>query len=358
MDAIEVAFRRLHNQRLSGPKLADPVDVVRLLGGVQSQEFGPAKWGVGMRTETCRDAETQRLFDDGAILRTHVLRPTWHFLAAEELGWIQALTSPRVHVVNAYYYRMHGIDADFGARSTKLIAAALRGGNHLTRAELGAALAASGLEATGNRLAYIIMVAELDGVIASGRMRGKQHTYALVSERVAEPVRLTGDAALAELTRRFFTGHGPATIKDFAWWSSLTAAQIKRGLDLVGSELCSEQVDGLTVYFAPSLAPHREPSPTAYALQGYDEYGVAYTESRRVANLAGRVVAPPNANMTIQPLVLDSQVIGSWRRTVGKRGITIEPILAAKLTRAQRAACERSFARFGEFSGAPVDVRW
>src|SRR5262249_14087154 len=136
MDGREIAHRRLHAHRLIGPPLADPVAAVRHYGAVQAQEYAIAKWGVAQRTPGAGDAAIQRLLDDGAILRTHALRPTWHFVAAEDIAWIQALTGPRVHVFNGYYNRMHGIDAETAAHTNKLITDALRGGNHLTRKEL------------------------------------------------------------------------------------------------------------------------------------------------------------------------------------------------------------------------------
>src|SRR5262249_19516036 len=153
-------------------------------------------------------------------------------VAAADLGWVQALTGPRVHALNAYYYRQHGLDDRTAGRHNELIGEALRGGQHLTRAELGRVLGA-----TGNRLAYIVIWAEREGLTANGPMRGKQHTSALVSGRVPAPRTLDPEAALAELTRRYFTSHGPATVKDFAWWSSLTTRQITAGLDLVGPAL-------------------------------------------------------------------------------------------------------------------------
>jgi hypothetical protein len=169
---------------------------------------------------------------------------------------------------------------------------------------------------------------------------------------------LEPDEALAELTRRYFVSHGPATPKDFSWWSSLTIAQIKRGLDLAGSALAHEDVDGRTYWFAPAGPPPRDPSPTAHVLQAYDEYVVAYTESRKVLNLGGLPVGLPNENVPIHPIVLDSQLVGFWRRVVDRGGITAQPTLATELTARQRRAVEAAFARYANFAGLPVTVGW
>ncbi|NUU18704.1 winged helix DNA-binding domain-containing protein [Cellulomonas humilata] len=356
MDRLEVAHRRLHNQHLSGPALPDPAAVVRHLGASQAQEYAMAKWSLGQRTTGADDAAVQAALDAGTILRTHALRPTWHFVAPEDLRWIQALTGPRVRRLNAYYERQSGIDDALVDRATAAFVGALEGGKHLTRAQVQAALAQAGIEASGVRLAYLLMAAELASVVVSGVLRGKQRTYALVDERVPPTPVLGPDEALAELTRRYFTGHGPATVKDFSWWSSLTLTEIRRGIVLVGDALTSVQVDDIAYWFAPADAPTRDPSPTVHVLQGYDEYAVAYTEGRSVLNIADLVIAPASTNQVIQPLVLDSQVVGWWRRVVERDGIVAEPHLAVALDDAQKRAVRASFDRLAAFVGVPVRV--
>lgn len=358
MDELEIVYRRLRNQRLSGEPEGDPVRVVRHFGAMQAQEYAVAKWAIGQRTADSDDATVQRLLDDGVILRTHALRPTWHFVAGVDLGWIQALTGPRVQVFNAHYNKLHGLDDGFAARTNRAITGALRGGNQLTRVELAEVLDKAGLPATGNRLAYIVMRAELDGLIANGVLRGKQHTYALVSERVADPVTLGPDEALAELTRRYFASHGPATVKDYAWWSSLTLTQIRKGIAMLGDALASEVVGGREYWFVPDGPPVRDKPPKAFLLQGYDEYGIGYSESRSLLNRADRQIAPANANQTIHPIVLDTQGVGWWRRRVERAGIVVEPVLTVKLTAAQRRAVEASAKDYAAFAGVPVTVEW
>jgi len=357
MEAREIITRRLHNQGLASDPWPDPVAVVRRLGAVQAQEYAVAKWSVAQR---CRDVNgdidgeindvaLQAAVDDGRILRVHALRPTWHFVAAEDLIWLQAATAPRVHQLNAYYYRQLGVDAATTTRTRALFQEILAGGNHLTRPELGQALTAAGIaDATGNRLAYLVIDAELEGVVCSGRMRGKQHTYALVAERAPASSPATPDEALGELTRRYFTSHGPATVKDFAWWSSLTVAQIKRGLQLAGDELAAFTSGGTTYWHAPSETPAQPPSPVAHALQVYDEYVVAYTESRALVGFG--------ENLVMHPLILDGRLIGSWRRTVGPKQITATLSLPEGLTGAERDAVDEAFQRYAAFAGRPVTL--
>ncbi|MEV4532944.1 winged helix DNA-binding domain-containing protein [Asanoa sp. NPDC049518] len=360
MEAAEIGPRRLHQQHLAGPPCADPVAVVQRLGCVQAQEYAVAKWSLAQRCEPgLVDGDVQRLLDDGTILRTHILRPTWHFVLGAELAWIQAATAHRVHVFNRYYYRQHGFDETTAAATAAVIRDALMGGNHLTRNELGAALSRAGFEATGNKLAYVVMLAELSGLIANGAMRGKQHTYALVSERVPAPDVVSFDDGLAELTRRYFTSHGPATVKDFAWWSSLTVAEIKRGIATCGDALSSEVVDGRTLYFATD-APPPAPPPAAALLQGYDEYVVAYSDTKFAYNLAGTAPAwgQYTDNMMFHPIAFDGQLGAFWRRKAKPKGIALEIDLLIDPTARHRKALTEEIARYEAFAGAPVTVTY
>jgi hypothetical protein len=336
VDGPAVAQARLRAQHLVGHRLPDSVAVVRHFGAVQAQEYAYALWGLDQRTPGVGAAALRALVDGGAIVRTHALRPTWHFLAAEDVGWIQALTAPRVHAFNAYYYRQHGLDPASAGKTNRLIVDALRGRHHLTRPELADVLAAGGFPATGNKLAYVVMWAELEGLIVNGPMRGKQHTYALVEERVPVPRELSGDDALAELTFRFFAAHGPATVKDFAWWSSLTVTQIKRGLDVVGSALESAEVDGLTVWFDPAAPTGGKTAPTAFLLQAYDEYVVAYSNTKFAFN-PYQVTGP----VFMHPVMVDGRLSGFWRR----RGSVVEIDLQRTLTARQQKALDAELAR-------------
>ncbi len=234
MTQADLTHWRLRNQHLSAPTLTDPAALVGWLGAVQAQDYGMALWAVGQRLIGATESAIQQAFDDGAILRTHVLRPTWHFVMPADIRWLLDLTAPRVRALLAYGDRQNGLDETVLAHAAAVIEAALRGGQHLTRSELGAVFAAAGIALGGTqRLAHLLMHAELDGLICSGVRRGKQPTYALLAQRAPDAKTLSREEALAELTRRYFSGHAPATLKDFAWWSGLTVADCKQGLEAV-----------------------------------------------------------------------------------------------------------------------------
>ena len=259
MTALDIAQQRLHNQRLVGAPFARPDEVVRWLGAVQAQEYPGAAWGIAQRTSGLSQPAIDQAFADGTILRTHAMRPTWHFVTPADIRWILALTTPRVHALNASYYRKLELDGSVLARSATVLTNALQGGRHLTRSELTTALEQAGIIRPTDdrlRLTYLVMHAELEGLICSGAMRGKQHTYALLDERVPATRTLEREEALAELTRRYFSSHGPATIKDFAWWSGLSTSDVKVGLELNTSQLETARVDGQAYWFRPDAQLH------------------------------------------------------------------------------------------------------
>lgn len=339
LDRLAVVRRRMHAQRLTGQGFATPAEAVGHLGAVQAQEFAEAKWSLAQRVKGATEEGVEEAFARGEIVRTHILRPTWHFVAAPDLRWMLALSAPRVHQANRYVYGQVGLDDELAARSQELMAAALADGEPRTRTELAAALAAGGVEdATGVRLAHIVMYAELDGLICSGPRRGKQHTYTLVSDRVPEGLGLSGDEALAELTRRYFVSHGPATVKDFSWWSGLTITQVRRGLELAGAELATaEDAEGVAWYAAPGAAPDAG-ATGCHLVPTYDELRVAYRELRLVL----REQAPYD-DLFARPVLIDGECVGTWTHESGMLRVT--PFVA--LTRAERGQLEEAAARFG-----------
>lgn len=356
LDRLDVAGRRLHNQRLIGDPLPDPVAVVRHLCAVQAQDYAGATWALAQRTPGATGAEIDALVDAGAIVRTHLLRPTWQFVLPEDVRWLLALTGQRVHAVNGTYYRKLELDEATLRRGDDLMARALERGNHLTRAELRVALHAVGIDSSGLRLSYLVMHAELNAVICNGPRRGKQITYALLDERVPPTAPRDREAAVAEITRRYFLGHGPATLNDFAWWSGLTVADGRAGVAAAGTALASETVGGKAYWFPPE-APAPLASPVVHLLPNYDEHLVAYRDHTPSLDpaLVGRV-GSTSESLAVHIIVRDGLVVGGWRRIVKARGVTIETDLLVPLAGAEQASLDAAAAGFGRFVGLPVTV--
>lgn len=353
----DVADLRMRNVRLWGAPAKSPQDVVRWLGAVQSQEFGPAKWSIAQRlARPTSDAAIDELFNNGTVLRTHVLRPTWHFVLPEDIVWMLELTGPRVRQKQASRDRQLGIDVPVMKKSNTLITRALRGGGRMTRQELRAALAKGGVDvADSQRLNHIVGNAELMGVICSGELRGKQHTYALIEDRARNARSLSPDDALAELTRRYFTSHGPATVKDFSWWSSLTTSEIRRGIGMLGAALRQQTIDGLTYWSARTAVRARATPPRAHFLQPYDEIIVGYTESRYSLDLSG-MARTHFPEMFSAPFLVDGQVLGSYKRALEKNTVRIAATPFRPLDRTEAAALDEEAERLGSFLGLGVDL--
>ena len=237
-----------------------------------------------------RASDVAAAFDAGTILRTHVLRPTWHFAAQDDLRWLLALTGPILERRNARRDRELELDARTRRRATDLIADAVRTGP-LTRRELAEVLEQHGITTDGQRIAHLLFHAELHAAVCSGPMRGKVHTYAAFDTRVPPGVAHEGEAALAELARRWFTTRGPATLRDFAWWSGLPMAAPRAGLAAVQSELTSFARDDRTYWFAD--VAKRVRGPRVDLVQCYDETIISYTRvARRPADARCRVPRP------------------------------------------------------------------
>lgn len=358
LEDAEIARLRLRIQGILAPRFSSPEETVGWLGAVQSQEYAYARWSIGKRAPTVDEAAVDRALADGSILRTHILRPTWHYVRPDDIRWMQAATAHRVRSVMASYDRTLDLDEPLFARSAEMIARALEGGRHRTRVELGEVLEAGGIAARTQRLAHIVMRAELDALICSGTPRGKQTTYALVAERAPAARVLEPDEALRELTLRYYVSHGPATERDFRWWSSLTAGEARRGLELAGNELERWSANGRTYWWRPQDPPAAEDVGGTHLLQAYDEMIVGYTESRGVMDVAGSSGRPPGAFSFYHALLVDGQFGGHWRRKVRGSTMSIELQAARRFNRAERREVEAAAARYGRFCGLAVEVSW
>jgi predicted secreted protein len=353
VDALATIRRRHASQRLAGAPLTSATEAVRWSGAVQAQEFAEVKWSLAQRLAGApTDAEIERAFTDGEILRTHVMRPTWHFVAAEDIRWLLRLTAPRVHRVNRHMYTRCGLDPRTLARAHELIAAELEGGRARTRKELAARLETAGITGDSLRIGYIFGHAELEGLICSGPRHGKQHTYMLLDERAPAQRGLDGDAALAELAKRYFRSHAPATAHDFSWWSGLTVTQAREAISLCEPELERQEDEAGTVWFSPGPAPEAPARNRALLLPTYDELIVAY-KSLRVELVA----EPPREGLLTRTIAIDGRTVGGWRRTLARNSVAVEATVFAPLDAEQQGELEAAVARFGAFLGLEAELR-
>ena len=343
MGSPRVLSDRLATQRLSSAPLPTAADAVRLLTCVQSQERDHAFFSLAMRSTSPTYAAVRAEHDAGAFLRTHILRPTWHFVAPEDLRWILALTSPRVLSGMAGRHRQLGLDDPRRlGDGLDLVSELLQDKPFRTRQEIGAAFGERGSSITaGQELGHLLLVAELRGLICSGPMSGVHHTYALVDEVVAAAPPLERDAALRELVRRFFVGHGPASVKDFTRWSSLTGADTKAALADLGDHLEQVEIEGIPHWRDPAAVPRRRRgAPAAYLLPVYDEVILTYPQIT--------FPAAPDHPFATRPdpfwarVVLDRVNVGLWKRIVSADVVEVDVRLAPSVSEQGREEIRRA----------------
>ena len=358
---MDIARQRLHRTFLAASSHATGREVVRALGAVQAQDYEGAKWALSMRTGGATDADLEREFDSGAILRTHVLRPTWHFVDPADIRWMLALTGPAVMKRMAVYDRRLELDEKLFRQSHAVLSKALRDGDYLTRPELRGALESKvgplGTGFAGNqRMAHLMMRAELEGLICSGPRRNKQFTYALLDGRAPSAASKDPDEALIDLTRLYFRTRSPATPQDFSWWSGLSVAEAKRGIDMAGAELKPIRIDDVQ-YWVHGEVPSR-PKPSALLLPNYDEFFIGYRDRSAIGlRLKSARMVTGGSALVAYVIAVDGQLVGAWKRSLGRDAIKLDVNLLDRLTSAEEKRVLAEVRRFETFAGRAVDLR-
>lgn len=364
---------RLRRQQLRPPQAHGPDDALKNLLAVQSQEFAYARWSLAQRSDGDA-AALERAVADGTVLRTHVLRPTWHFVHRDDLDWLMDLSAPRLHQGNKGMYRQTGIDAATAERSGNILAAAVAGGAHKTREELADILAAEGFPGKGLGFIYLLMHAEISKILVSGapvRSTGGalKQSYASFPERVAQGSGSGGrESALAQLALRYFRSRGPATVKDCAAWSGLTMKDVKEGLrlaaDIAPGALASFTRDGLEFHLAAeeldavaSAVSRRSTSRSAAApvidlIQCYDEYVMGYSQTRN--HLGGTAPYYAASDTPMHVVLLDGKLAGWWRHRFTGGACELDIRMDRGLDPAEQAALGDAVQRYGTFLGMPT----
>jgi hypothetical protein len=325
MTLNDIVLIRLHNQQLLGTKLKSPQALVDWMGAIQAQDYAMSKWAIGSRLPGSSDESIEKAIDKGTIIRTHILRPTWHLVSADDIYWMLELTAPHVRAGTAFMNRQLGLDEKVFSRSNAVIEKALRDNKHMTREELMTELKKAKINTDDLRGAHLMFDAELKGIVCNGAMRGKQFTYALLGERVIKPESLKKEEAVAKLALRYFTSHGPAALEDFIWWSGLSITNAKAGLNEIRSKLAHETIEGREYWFSPKVKiPEKTPDSLLF-LPAFDEFMISYKD--RSASIDKAFVSNAmTGNGIFKPIiVLNGKVIGTWKRTFKKDTIVIEP---------------------------------
>lgn len=351
MKQADIATYRLERQQLSAHSHHKIEDIVKYMGAMQAQDYAAASWALGLRLPHITEADVDKALAAGTIIRTHVMRPTWHFVAPKDLRWMLDLTAARVKQVMGTNNRKLGLDAKLFAKANKVLVKALEGNKQLIRSELTAVLQKAKISTDENRFSHIMIMAELEQLVCSGGKRGKQFTYALLDERIPATKAVTRDEALAALAERYFNSHGPATVADFAWWSGLTLADSRNGLEMVKKKLANEEVDGNSYWYLNE-------GETKYKmhtclLPAYDEYVVAYKD--RSAAVADHPKLTRNALFN-NIILVNGKVSGTWKRSFKKDMVSIELQPFEPYTKTQQQAIAKAAKHYAAFHNKKLEL--
>jgi hypothetical protein len=352
--AHDIARWRLRSQHLVRPHAGTVIDVVGEMLAVQAENPGQSGWAVAARTDSPSRDEMRSALADGSLIRTHVLRPTWHYARAVDVGWLLDLTAPRVRrTTEAQLRGPSGFDDRGLERAAAAVVAALEEEPDRTRSQLADGLRERGVDTDGQSLMILLAHLELDQVICSGRPLGDEHTYALFAERVSSPRRLHRDEALGELARRYFAGHGPATERDLAYWATLTLSDVRRGIEVAGDRLASFEHDGRAFWYAPGAEPPQgRGEPPAHLLQILDEMYRGYQDTRWVLDAAG--IVPRAREAAIGMALVDAQLVAGMKRTVTTARVVFELTPHRPLRPRERTELRRAADRYGAYLGLPA----
>jgi len=359
---IVTAHHRLLSQRIAMPRGDDPAEVVRCLGAVQAQDFGQALWAIGLRTHHATAQAIEQAIADRAILRTWPMRGTIHFVPSDDAKWMVALSAARMVAKDGRRLQQLELDYAIIERCAELFSAALVGGKHLPRSQLMELLEQAGIATRQQRGYHILWHLAHRGLLCIGPLIGKEPSFALLDEWAPRSRQLSREQALAELAERYMGGHGPATVHDFAWWAGLTVGEAKAGLEAAAAELVREQHDGKTYWTSRKAAQRAAPATAGvFLLPGFDEYLLGYKDRSAVLDAAHASKVVPGNNGVFMPIVVvDGQVVGTWKRAAKKQkiDITLRPFapiddLPIRAEQPARRYCEFLGMSLGSIDVAP-----
>lgn len=351
MTGSNILIRRLQSQQLDCSEFKKPEEIIAWFGGIQAQDYPGAKWAIAERLKNCTDANIESTFVEKKFVRTWAMRGTLHFVTASDIRWILELLAPRIIARNARRYKELELDEETLKRSNEIIKNALQDGQRLNRRELVTVLQENGISTEGQRTPYMLQRASLDGLICQGGMHSNNNPIFISMDLLPKTKTLTRHYALAELAKRYFKSHGPATIQDFTWWSGLLTKDAKAGLEAVKSQLESETIGDKTYWYSGSKLKHS--SSRFHLLPSFDEYLVGYKD--RSASL--EKIHSKNEgieNIMYPTIALDGQIVGTWKRKFNKNEVIVElkPLIA--LNAAESNILDEAVHHFGEFLEMPV----
>lgn len=350
---------RLHQQLLTRQPFTSPAQIVQWFGAVQAQDFFGALWGVGQRlNKPSIEATVEKALTEKTIIRTWPMRGTLHFVAAQDARWMLKLLAPRVMRKIASIHRKAGLDQSVFEKAKPILIEALKGGRQLTRDEIYQAWEQQGISTKSMRGMLILGALAYESLICFGTRNDKQQTFVLLDEWIPKTKEFTEEESLKELAIRYFTSHGPATIKDICWWAGITMAEAKRGIELAGEDLEKYEVEGKTYWTAPGIMIDKlSDSKEAYLLPAYDEYTIAYKDRSDLFDPLNTKSISTGSGFWATA-ILNGRIVGTWRRTLDKTSVTIELASTRSFSTKEKSLIQDAANDYGSFLGKTPKVTY
>jgi hypothetical protein len=344
-----IANMRLYSQQIAASKFKKPKELVKWMGAMQAQDYNMAKWAIGIRLPGSTDDTVEDAVTKGQIIRTHLMRPTWHFVSSEDIYWMLELTGPQIKTSLKTREKQLGITEKILAKSSTIIQKALTANKYLTREELATEVKRAKIATHDNRLSHLLIRAELEGIICNGATKGTNRTYALLENVVPKIKKLNRDEALATLAKRYFSSHCPATLQDFTWWSGLPVRDAKSALEMIKRDFISETIESQTYWLPNSFSIPEKHNKACYLLPAYDEFMISYKDRSASLNIEDHKRSISGNGIFYPVIALHAQITGMWKRTLKNEKIIIETQFFRRHTKVELSMIKKAAKRFENF---------
>lgn len=358
MTFSQIANIRLSSQQIASTKLNTPKQMVGWMGAMQAQDYYMAKWSIGIRLPGSDEKLIETAINHGEIIRTHLLRPTWHLVSADDIYWMLDLTAPRIKAKLKFRHKWLELTQKIVEKSNATIAKALNGGNHLTRDQLVCELIKSKIKVDNLRAAHLMLWAELEGLICNDRTIENKTTYALLSDRVPKPKALSKEEALAKLAKKYFSSHCPATLQDFIWWSGLSVANARLAIEMIKPDFDSEIIGSQTFWVPDSFSFPKSAKPSAYLLPAYDEFIISYKDRSASIPASVQKHAISNNGIFRPVIVINGQVSGIWNRTIKKDRVLVETTFFKPPGKVAKALLGKAAGTYGRYLNKKPEITY
>jgi len=356
MKLTDIANIRLLSQQIESTKFKAAKDLVKWMGAMQAQDYYMAKWAIGVRLPGSTERQIQTAIDKGQIIRTHLLRPTWHFVSPEDIYWMLELTAPQIKASSKSRDKQLELTEKIYTKSNSIIQKALRDGKHLTREELMAELAKAKIATDNNRSSHLLLRAELEAIICSGAAKGKNRTYALLENVVPETTPLSKDEALSKLAKKYFSSHCPATLQDFIWWSGLSVVNAKHALEIIKPDFISETINSQTFWLTNSFSIPATAGKSCYLLPAYDEFMISYKDRNASLNFEGQKKSISINGIFNPIIVINGQVTGLWKRIIKSDRVIVETEFFRAHNKTELNLIKKASVLFGHFLEKKIEI--